>query len=147
MAESPTKPRADDTAPAADPRVPEALALCALALAVLWVYCPWDLLRGGVLTGLDHSTLHVRRMEFARENLFGDSPRPPAWYPREMLGTPFWSNLQNFPLLPTRFPLLLTDPWVAYGIGVNLAAVLSAAFTYLLCRRLGLGRLGAAVAG
>jgi hypothetical protein len=118
-----------------------------LSLTVLAVYLPPKLLTGGVLFGADAFTLHVRRLEFARANLFGPSPSLPAWYPRELLGTPFWSNLQNFPLIPTRLPLLLLDPWAAHGVGVNVAAVLSAAFTYLLCRRLGLGRLGAGLAG
>jgi hypothetical protein len=120
--------------------------LLALSLAVLWVYLPPRMLTGGVLFGADSFTLHVRRLEFARDHLFGPSPGLPAWYPREFLGTPFWSNLQNFPLIPTRLPLLLVDPWAAHGIGVNLAAVLTAAFTYVLCRRLGVGRLGSAVA-
>lgn len=121
--------------------------LLALSLAVLAVYLPWGVLKGGVLFGADAFTLHVRRLEFARAHLFGDAPTLPAWYPREFLGTPFWSNLQNFPLIPTRLPLLLVDPWPAHGVGVNLAAVLAAAFTFLLGRRLGLGRLASATAG
>ena len=36
---------------------------------------------------------------------------------------------------------------VAYGFGVNIAAVLTAMFTFLGCRRVGVGRLVAAVAG
>jgi hypothetical protein len=122
-------------------------AVLTLSLAVLAVYLPPKLLAGSVLYGADAFSLHVRRLEFAREYLFGPSPGLPAWYPRELLGTPFWSNLQNFPLIPTRLPLLLVDPWAAHGLGVNVAAVLSATFTFLFCRRLGTGRLGAAVAG
>lgn len=118
-----------------------------LALAVLWVYLPPGLLAGKILYGSDSFTLHVRRMEFAREHLFGLSASLPAWYPREFLGTPFWSNLQNFPLIPTRLPLLLVDPWVAHGVGVNIAAVLTALFTFLFARRLGLDRPGASAAG
>ena len=101
FASTPMRSKTGPTA-AADPRVPEALALCALTLAVLWVYCPIDLLRGATLFSSDHFTLHLRRLDFAREQLFGPSHRLPAWYPREFLGTPFWSNLQNFPLIPTR---------------------------------------------
>ena len=124
----------------------DGLTLFALALAVLWVYLPPGLFAGRILYGYDAFALHVRRLEFARDCLFGTSPGLPAWYPREFLGTPFWSNLQNFPLIPTRLPLLLVDPWVAHGVGVNIAAVLTALLTFLFCRRLGLGRLGAAVA-
>src|SRR3712207_5313116 len=113
---------------------PDAWAMLGLALAVLWMYCPPSLFTGNVLYGYDSFVLHVRRMDFARTHLFGDSPSLPAWYPREFLGTPFWSNLQNFPLIPTRLPLLLCDPWAAHGIGTNLAAVLAALFTYLLAR-------------
>ena len=135
--------------PATEPRRADAdtWTLLGLALAVLWMYLPPSLFTGDVLYGYDALILHVRRLEFARTPLFGESPSLPAWYPREFLGTPFWSNLQNFPLIPVRLPLLLADPWAAHGIGTNIAAVLAALFTYLLGRRLGLGRLGAAVAG
>jgi hypothetical protein len=150
MPKGPAQSSPPHAAAEAAPRRPvdgEVWALLGLALSVLFVYVPLKMLAGGVLFGADAFTLHVRRLEFAREHLFGPSPSLPAWYPRELLGTPFWSNLQNFPLIPTRLPLLLVDPWAAHGVGVNIAAVLSAAFTYLLCRRLGLGRLGAALAG
>jgi hypothetical protein len=132
----PTRPR----------RHTDALALLLLALGVLAVYCPAGLLSGNILAGGDFSSLHQRRLEFARVELFG-SGHLPAWYPREFLGTPFWSNLQNFPLIPTRLPMLLLDPWHVHAVGVNLAAILAATFTHLLCRRLRLGPLGAAVAG
>jgi hypothetical protein len=121
--------------------------LFVLAAVILWVYLPLGVLTGGSLYGSDFVSLHVRRLDFARRELFGPSHHLPAWYPREFLGTPFWSNVQNFPLIPTRFPLLLVDPWTAYAIGVNVAALLAAWFTYLFARRLGLGRVGAAVAG
>lgn len=117
-----------------------------LAVAVLWIYLPPGLLAGKILYGSDAFTLHVRRLQFARDHLFGPAGTLPAWYPREFMGTPFWSNLQNFPLIPTRLPLLLVDPWAAHGVGVNIAAVLTAMFTFLYARRLGLGRLGASAA-
>lgn len=126
---------------------PDAFWLLALTAGVLWMYAPPGLITGEVLYGYDSFVLHVRRLEFAREHLFGPSPSLPGWYPREFLGTPFWSNLQNFPFIPTRLLLLLIDPWAAHGVGSILAAVLAAAFTFLFCRRLGIGALGAAVAG
>ena len=71
----------------------------------------------------------------------------PGWYPREMLGTPFSANLQNFPWIPTHWPLLLFDPYKAYAAGIGMAAGLAALFTYLFCRRAGLSPIGAAAAG
>jgi hypothetical protein len=125
------------------------LALLLMVGAVLWVYHPPQLFQhDAVLRGGDFTSLHWRRIEFAQIALRGPDHRLPAWYPREMLGTPFWSNLQNFPMIPTRLVLLLaSEAWYAYAPAVNLAAVLSAVFTYVLCRRLGLGRVGAATAG
>ena len=55
----------------------------------------------------------------------------PGWYPREMLGTPFSANLENFPWIPTHWPLLLFDPDKAYAVGIAIAAGLAALFTYL----------------
>jgi hypothetical protein len=146
MRTPPATPRATSTA-ASGAVSGDVWAALAMTVAVLWVYLPPGLLTGGSLYGSDFISLHVRRLAFGRGQLLGPSPNLPGWYPREMLGTPFWSNLQNFPLLPTRLPLLLVDPWASYAVGVNVAAVLAAAFTFLLARRLGVGRLGAAVAG
>lgn len=129
----------------------DALALLAMALAVLWMYCPAELLTSGgtkILSGGDFVTLHLRRIDFAQQALFSDHPHLPAWYPRELCGTPFWSNLQNFPLLPTRLAVIaLFDSWQVHTIALNLAAVLAATFTYLFCRQMGIGRVGAATAG
>ncbi len=100
-----------------------------------------------MLVGIDYLHLHVRRLEFAREALFGASPALPAWYPRELLGQPFWSNIQSFPFIPTRLPLLFVDPARAFAVGVNLAAQLAALFTYAFCRRGGLAPVAAAAAG
>ena len=71
----------------------------------------------------------------------------PAWYPRELGGTPFRANIQSFPFIPTRFPLLLFEPHQAYLVGVEISALLAAVFTYLYCRRVGIGRIAAAVGG
>jgi hypothetical protein len=72
----------------------------------------------------------------------------PGWYPRELLGTPFWSNTQNFPFLPTRLAVFLAfQPDVAFSAGAILAAVLSLVFTWLFARRLGMSGLAAVVAG
>src|SRR5688572_7194362 len=109
--------------------------------------------RGGLLTddhvlvGTDHLMLHARRLSYAREHLFSSDPRLPGWYTRELLGTPFWSNIQNFPFTPPRLLLLAFEPHAAYAVGVNLAAVLTGLFTYLYCRRIGLSGLPAAASG
>ncbi len=100
--------------------------------------------------GLDYLQLHSRRMQFARDALFSSGFSLPAWYPRELLGTPFWSNLQNFPFIPTRLLVLLTtDPLgpYSYGVAVTLSAVLAAIFTYLYLRRIGCSLTACAAAG
>jgi hypothetical protein len=124
------------------------LAVAALLVLTESCYLRPSLLTGrGVLAGMDYYELHIRRMRFAREALFGGQHTLPAWYPREVLGTPFAANLQSFPWIPTRLVLLAFDPSVAYAAGVAMAAALAALFTFLYCRRAGLGRVGAVAAG
>ncbi len=108
---------------------------------------PEILLGTGVLRGSDYGELHIRRIRFAREALFGGAHTLPGWYPHEALGSPFAANLQSFPWIPTRLLLLLLDPTVAYAAAIAMAAGLAAIFTYLYCRRAGLTRTGAAAAG
>jgi Bacterial membrane protein YfhO len=124
------------------------LALALLLLFTEAIYLPWSVLRGtSTLYGWDYMMLHARRLAFARDGLFSGAHRLPGWYPREMLGTPFNANLQNFPWIPTHWPLLLFDPYKAYAAGIAMAAGLAALFTYLFCRRAGLSPIGAAAAG
>ena len=103
-----------------------------------------------VLMGLDYLELHSRRMQYARDALFGPEGVLPAWYSRELLGTPFWSNIQNFPFIPTRLLVLLTmepNGLHTYGNAVTLSALIAALFTYLYLRKIGLELTGAAAAG
>jgi hypothetical protein len=124
------------------------LALALMLLATEALYLPWFVLRGtNTLFGWDYMMLHARRLAFARDALLGPTHQLPGWYPREMLGTPFCANLQNFPWIPTHWPLLLFDPDKAYAPGIAIAAGLAALFTYLFCRRAGLSPIGAASAG
>ncbi len=120
-----------------------------MAAAVAAIYSPPALGPGEVQLAMDFVNLHQRRMSFAREALFGPAHLLPAWYPREALGTPFWSNVQNFPFLPTRLLVLPLDPHgpFTYALAVMLAAVLAALFTWLFFRRLGLSPFAAAVGG
>ncbi|MGD0772566.1 MAG: hypothetical protein ABSC05_07060 [Candidatus Solibacter sp.] len=108
---------------------------------------PSFLAGGGSLLGMDYFALHIHRIAFAQEALFGPAHFLPAWYPRELLGSPFLANLQNFPWIPTRLILLFFDPLAAYAVGVAVAAALAALFTYLYCRRAGLSEIGAVTAG
>jgi hypothetical protein len=124
------------------------LALAIMLLATEAIYLPWFVLHGtNTLYGWDYMFLHARRLAFARDALLGPRHQLPGWYPREMLGTPFAANLQDFPWIPTHLPLLFFDPDKAYAVGIALAAALAALFTYLFCRRLGLSPIGAAAAG
>ncbi len=124
------------------------LALVFMLLATEALYLPWFVLRGtNTLYGWDYMMLHARRLAFARDALLGPRHQLPGWYPREMLGTPFSANLQDFPWIPTHWPLLLFNPDKAYASGIAIAAALAALFTYLFCRRAGLSPIGAAAAG
>jgi hypothetical protein len=124
------------------------VAVAALLLLVGIFYLRPEILSGkGQLAGADYYQLHIRRMTFARDALFGSRHTLPGWYPHEVLGTPFAANMQSFPWIPTRLILLLLDPSVAYAAGVAMAAALSAIFTYLYCRRSGMTRTGAVASG
>jgi len=123
------------------------LTAALMLAAVLLVYCPPQLLTGKVaLYGMDYDQLHVRRIIYARQ-AFLRGQGLPGWYSRELLGTPFWSNLHSFPWIPMRLFLCLIPPENAYAVGVALAATLAALFTFLFCRRLGFGLLASASVG
>ncbi len=129
-------------------RIANILAVGAMFAGVLAAYlpAPGDG-RPTTLRASDYHLLHQRRISFAIQHLLSESPRLPAWYSRELLGTPFRANLQNFPLIPTRLPLLLISPDDAMAAGAMIAATLASLFTFLYARRVGLPPLGAAVAG
>ncbi|MGD1070393.1 MAG: YfhO family protein [Bryobacteraceae bacterium] len=98
------------------------------------------------LFGSDYYQVHLRHIAFARDALFGARHTLPGWYHREFAGAPFAANLQSFPWIPTRFPLFLFDPEIAYTAGVAIAAGLAALFAFLYLRRAGLSRLAAVAA-
>jgi hypothetical protein len=124
---------------------------CLFAMVVLTeaVYLRPSILSGKMaMAGSDYLQLHKARMAFAGEGLFGPRHTLPAWYPHELLGSPFAANMQSFPWIPTRLLLLLLfSPETAYAPGVLMAALLASVFTFLFCRRAGLSEIGAAAAG
>jgi hypothetical protein len=121
-----------------------AAMMCVLVVAVYFPVRsrPAD----NTLFASDYHQLHIRRIHFAQQAL-STTGHLPAWYPRELMGTPFWSNVQDFPFIPTRLVLLWMDPLELITAGVLLAAILAALFTFLFARSLGVGRVGAAAAG
>ena len=121
--------------------------LALLALTEVFCLRPGILPGASALVGRDYDELHIRRIMFAKQALFGIRHTLPAWYPREFFGSPFAANLQSFPWIPTRLFLFLFDPSVAYAPGIAMAAALAAIFTWLYCRRAGLSRAGAVAAG
>lgn len=119
----------------------------AMIVGVLATYVPPDLFRGNPrLYGVDYETLHRHRIGFALDQIRSHG-RIPAWYPREQLGSPFWSNIQNFPFVPTRLILLPLGPEHLFTAAMLLSASLAALFTFLYARSLGLVPSAAAVAG
>jgi len=126
----------------------EALAVAIMVLGLLAIYCPPYLFGGKQsLQGIDYGSIHERRIRYAQEALGTGTGGLPAWYSRELMGTPFWSNIQSFPFVPSRLALLWIDPEILYPVAVNLAAVLAALFTYLYLRRVGIGRVASTAGG
>lgn len=121
-----------------------ALVMCLLVLAV-YVPIPSSP-EDNSLIASDYFSLHARRIRFAQEAI-STRGHLPAWYPRELMGTPFWSNVQSFPFIPTRLVLLGMDTLHLIIAAVWLAALLAALFTFLWARSVGLGRIGSAAAG
>lgn len=140
-----------DIATPASSRLPfwtkDLLALVLMWAAVAAVYW-WPKQPGGTQLASDYYSLHVHRMTFAREAL-ATTGTLPAWYPRELLGSPFWSNIQSFPFIPNRLLVLFFDPEgrFTYALAITLAAGLGATFAYLFSRRLGICEIGSAAAG
>jgi len=95
-------------------------SVAAMILGVLAVYAPLALLDGRhTLIGIDYTQFHARRIHYAQEALRGGGGLP-AWFSRELFGTPFWSNVQSFPFLPTRLALLPIEASLLYPVAVNL---------------------------
>jgi len=139
--------RVEKSASTHPPRWRGALAFAVMIAAVVLTYVSPELFRGKWrLEGLDYTLLHERRIDFALEQIKATGAIP-AWYPREQFGVPFWSNVQSFPFIPTRLALLPVGAANLFTFAVNLSAILAATFTFLLARRLGIGAVGAGVAG
>src|SRR5437762_14161315 len=93
------------------PRLRSLYAMVAMCLAVAVTYYPFPPAEAPpdgewALSGSDYFNLHVRRLRYAREAIFRPPHHVPGWYTPEFGGTPFWSNIQSFPLIPTRLVLL-----------------------------------------
>src|SRR5262245_49085982 len=119
----------------------------AMLVGVILLYLPAGIWRGDFsIYNFDFANLHQHRIQFVQEQLAATGSLP-AWYPRELCGTPFWSNAQNFPFIPTRLALIWLAPVKLFAVGAILSACLAAWFTYLYGRRLGWHPLAAAAAG
>src|SRR5688572_21490911 len=130
-----------------DSRAKSALAAAVMLVAVFVVYFPVPSTPdNNTLLALDYHQLHARRIQFFQEH-FAQHGSLPAWYPRELMGSPFRANIQNFPFIPTRLVLLPLDTLLTPAVCVQLAAMLSALFTFLFARQIGLSPVGAATAG
>jgi hypothetical protein len=131
----------------ASPRRDAFIALLVMCLAVAAVYVPVPESPGdNTQRGGDFHVVHARRIAFARENL-AERGAVPGWFPRELMGQPFWANAQSFPFLPTRLALLALPPNAMFTAGVMTGAILAAVFTFGYARAIGLSPLGAAAAG
>ena len=73
--------------------------------------------------------------------------RFPLWNPYEFLGMPFLASLQSGLFYPTSWFCAFLPTGLGVNIGLMVGLYLSALFTYLWCRRLGLSPPAAATAG
>src|SRR5881227_2678435 len=73
-----------------------------------------------MLMGIDFMNIHIRRIRYASEAVFGPQGYLPNWHTRELGGSPFRANLQSFPLIPTRLLLffLRLDPYDMFAPAV-----------------------------
>src|SRR5262245_6423712 len=123
------------------------IAVLAMCAAIVITYRSPDMGKGvWRVLGMDYVMLHRWRIEYAQQ-FISEHAALPSWYSREFLGSPFWSNVQNFPFHPVRLALLWLNSTDIFTIEVNILAVLSGIFTYLYARRIGMGPLGSAAAG
>src|SRR5688500_5525225 len=98
-----TDPESSPPVGGAASRVRGLVAVLVMVAGVLAVYVPVPTQPSdNSMLGLDYHQLHARRIHFAQQALAAPNAHLPAWYPRELMGSPFWSNIQNFPFLPTR---------------------------------------------
>ncbi len=65
-----------------------------LALTAAVYLRPSIFLGNQALKGVDYFELHIKRIAFAQDALFGPGHFLPAWYPRELLGEPFSANFR-----------------------------------------------------
>jgi hypothetical protein len=84
------------------------------------------------------------RIHYARSMASGEIP---FWNPHQFCGTPFVANAQTAVFYPFNLLFVLFPPVYAFGISAMLHLFLAGAFTFLLARTLGIGQLGATVAG
>lgn len=123
----------------------ELAGVALLAVCVAATYLTPALFTDGVaLEGADYDQLHVHRIRYLQDALFGDSPHLPAWYTREALGTPFWSNLHSVPFNPLRWCVVLLFPAArAYAWSIVGCASFAAVCCYAYARQLKLGPVAA----
>ena len=71
----------------------------------------------------------------------------PLWNPYEMAGLPYLATGQTGALYPFVVLFLILGPLAAYGWYCALHQVLAGSLSYAFLRRLGIGRIGAAIGG
>src|SRR6185437_8067140 len=71
----------------------------------------------------------------------------PLWNPYEMAGLPYLATGQTGVLYPFVVLFLILGPLAAYGWFCALHQVLAGSLSYAFLRRLGIGRIGAAIGG
>ena len=69
-----------------------------LALTAAVYLRPSIFLGDQALNGVDYFAMHIKRIAFAQDALFGPGHFVPAWYPREFLGAPFSADPAELPL-------------------------------------------------
>ena len=126
----------------------EALALSGLLLLIILLFLRVLLLPPEMCLGRPAGDA---RSQFYGWRAYGfgqvKEGRFPLWNPYEFLGMPFVASLQSAMFYPTNWLCAIMPLGRAINIGILFNIFLSAAFTYLWARRLGVSRPGAVISG
>ena len=112
----------------------------ALGLGYCVFFAP-PLLSSGVPFYRDHLVTNIPLRAYVRDRLLAG--QLPQWYPYESLGVPVIGQIALATFHPFTFLFLPLQPAVAEKASILAAFLLGLVGAYLLCRRMGVGRLAA----
>jgi hypothetical protein len=122
------------------------MALVLLAWVPMWrlvIGQGWVVQHDFFLSDLLHQNVAIGA-EYGRRLAAGELP---LWWSGVFSGVPMWMQPEMAPLWPVKLLYVVLDPWTATNLTLVAQVALAGAGTWLLCRQLGAGPVGAAFAG